>query len=332
MGNYNDYKIVIALQSYGDLFDYCFNNLDENENIDILSRYIEFNYKFEEKIYNKHFTKKMWLPFRKMWNHRYFKTKFNEDEKIIFIICVSTNIVYKYGAVKKLKRKYKNSKFVLLQNDLIERMFTDISFNKVLPLFDFGLSFDFGDCKKYNLIYHPLVYSAPEVLEQYDENIDVYFCGVIKDRLDLIMAIFKKLKSMNLKCLFILRGVPINKRENIDGLIYIDKFMPYKDNVDNIKRSKCLLEIMQKNGTGYTLRTCEAVAFNKKLMTNNPVIEKADFYNESMILKFNNIEEINADFILGSRKEYFDRNYFSPQKLISKVIDNLERIDDENEK
>jgi len=55
--------------------------------------------------------------------------------------------------------------------------------------------------------------------------------------------------------------------------VYLDKFMPYEENLEYIKRSKCLLEIMQEGGNGYILRTCEAVAYNKKIITNNKILK-----------------------------------------------------------
>ena len=134
------------------------------------------------------------------------------------------------------------------------------------------------------------------------------------------MATFKFLTNKGLNCLFILNGVPYEKREQHKGLIYIDKFMSYDENLEYLKKSKCLLEIMQEGGTGYTLRTCEAVAYNKRIISNNAYLKNAEFYDENNMAIFDNVEDINIDFIKREKIEYKDRNYFSPIKLLEKVL------------
>ena len=43
---------------------------------------------------------------------------------------------------------------------------------------------------------------------------------------------------------------------------------------------------MQEGGNGYTLRTCEAIAYNKKMITNNLTIKETDIYSEENISCF----------------------------------------------
>ncbi len=313
-------KFVIAKPSYGNVYDYCYKELENKDNVDLLDSFINFKSKKEEKIYYKHFTPKMWLPFRSFWNKRYFNTKFDTYDKIYFILGSLNKNIYKYGLVTYLKKKYKNAKFILYFNDLVYKNYKTAKEEKLLKQFDAVLSFDYNDCKKYGFYNHPLVYSKPENIENNAEDIDVYFCGKDKNRLDLIMKSFYYLKSKGLKCLFMIYGVPQEKRENIDGLEYLDNFMPYEQNLEYLKRSKCILEIMQEGGNGYTLRTCEAVAYNKKIITNNKILKEADFYDENMIAFFDDAEDIDIKFIKKERGKYLDNNYFTPLKLLDKVV------------
>lgn len=321
--NLKNYKFIVIQPFYGDVYDYCYADLKELENIDLKHSYINFKSKLEEKIYYKHFTKKYNLPFKKIWNNRYFKNKFSKQEDVIFLIPPYTNIL-KLGIIKDLKKKYKKSSYFMHITDLMIKDKELMNNLHILDDFNTVFSFDFNDCEKYNFNYFPLVYSAPKELENIQEDIDVYFCGRAKERLDLIMKTFKYLKSNNLNCLFILRDVPLDKRENIDGLIYLDKFMSYEENLKYVKRSKCLLEIMQEGGAGYTLRTCEAIAYNKKIITNNQFINDAEFYDKNMISVFDSVENIDIDFIKKEKGEYKDRHYFSPIKLLEKVVSILE--------
>lgn len=313
-------KFVVVKPAYGNVYDYCYRDLENLENIDLLENYITFNSKLEEKIYYKHFTKKMWLPFRSIWNKKYFKNKFSYDDEIYFILCNIPNNIYKYGIVKRLKRKYKNSKVVLFLNDLLKKNFKTEKDKKVLKQFDAVISFDFNDCINNGFIQHSLVYSAPKDLEETQQDIDVFFCGKDKNRFDTILNIFNELTQKGLKCEFLIHGVAKEKRINLKGIRYLDSFMSYEENLNYLKRSKCVLEIMQTDGTGYTLRTCEAIAYNKKLLTDNLVIKDAEFYNEDMIGFIKGNDEIDINFIAKKKGEFKDRNYFSPIHLLEKVI------------
>lgn len=326
----NEYKYVVEIPSYGDVYDYCFEELKNNDNVYLIKDYIIFKSKFLKKIYQYHFTKKIRFPFRGLWNNKYYNNPFKKNDKIIFIFSTPKNNIHRYGAFEKLRKRYPNCKIVLNKNDLISesiigKVCTENELDSFLSLYDLVTSFDYGDCEKYNFLYNPLVYSAPKVLESTNEDIDVFFCGRAKDRLELIMSTFYHFKSKGIKCIYILRDVPLDKRVNEEGLIYLDKFMSYKDNLEYVKRSKCLLEIMQDGGNGYTLRTCEAVAYNKKIITNNFVLKDAEFYNDSMISFFDKAENIDLSFINGEKIGYSNRFYFSPNKLLENITNALER-------
>ena len=63
-----------------------------------------------------------------------------------------------------------------------------------------------------------------------------------------------------------------------------DDAMSYPDYIDEVKKSRVLCDVTQKNQSGLTLRVLEAIFFSKKLITNNLFIEKYDFYNPNNIL------------------------------------------------
>ena len=79
----------------------------------------------------------------------------------------------------------------------------------------------------------------------------------------------------------------------------------------------------------YTQRCCEIVGLNKKLITNNPYIKNAPFYNEMYISTFDSIENIDVDFLnrLGSDEvvEYGEvyRKMMSPKELLVFVEEKL---------
>lgn len=317
-------KYVIALPPYGTVYDHCYNDLAADENIELIKDLISFKSKIMRKIYQKHMSQKRKLPFRNIWNGGYLKNRFNKEDNIIFVLYYLNDNVLQYGLIKRLRKKYKNAKFVLYFTDLVQTKIKNDKQLSVVNQFDLVISFDKKDCEQYGFTYNPLVYSAPKNIDKEECLIDVYFCGRAKDRLHEIMKVFTYLRTLNLKCLFLIRDVPKEERVEIEGLKYLDGFMPYEENIEYIKKSKCLLEVMQENGVGYTLRTCEAVAFNKKIITDNISIKDADFYTEKMIYIFDkNDINIDSDFFNSLNYNYLDNNYFSPRKLINKISEVL---------
>ena len=73
--------------------------------------------------------------------------------------------------------------------------------------------------------------------------------------------------------------------------------LSYEEVITKIKKSKCLLEINLEGQEGITLRTLEALFFNKKLITNNIKIKEYDFYNENNIYVINDKNISNETLI-----------------------------------
>ena len=97
--------------------------------------------------------------------------------------------------------------------------------------------------------------------------------------------------------------------------------MSYVENLNHIRQTKALLEIMQQGGHGYTLRTCEAIMYDKKMITNNPEIKNAEFYSSDRISVFEDVNEIDAEFVLREphNVDYKFKEELSPLKLLEKI-------------
>lgn len=318
----NDKKIkfVVVKPPYSNVYDYCYKDLENMDDVDLLDDYIKFKSPLEKKIYNKHFTKKIWLPFRCIWNKKYFLNKFDKNDRICFLTYIANNGAFKYGAIKYLKRKYLNSKVILILTDLVDVKYKTEKDKKIFKQFDYIFSFDHNDCEKYGFYYHPLVYSrVADLGKNVNEDIDVYFCGKEKNRYDLIVETYNFLTDHNLKCQFFIHGVKKEKRINKEGLIHLDKIMSYDENLKYIQKSKCILEIMQDGGQGYTLRTCEAVAYDKKIISNNKNLGDFELFDDKMMYIYENVNDINIEWIKNKSEGYKNNSYFSPLSLLKKV-------------
>ena len=237
------------------------------------------------------------IPGKSLWNSLLFKDNFFIKKPICFVFFSAGyfNDHIPYGFLDYLKNKYPNSKYVVFYQDLVNANNRRISIDEYKKNMDLVISFDFSDCKKYGLIYHPLVYSdIAKEIEPLKEESDIYFCGAAKNRLKDILDAYDFFNSMGYKCDFHIVTTDRKKIEicyKHDGSPVCSK-LPYKENLRHIASCKYLLEIMQKSGTGYTIRGCEAVAFNKKLISNNKFLQSAVFYNVNDIVIFNDIKQL----------------------------------------
>lgn len=329
-----NYNFVV----FGSDFEYYFAAYSDLKNADF-AEYINPKYIIKNKLLRNIFrfhvspkiNKKIKLPLQKVWFPLIYKNKFDNKNPICFIFFAEIKYVnaIKNGYIEYLRRKYKNSKFVLYTQDLIEKNINIKSYGRkeeFFNKFDLLISFDERDAKKYNMKHFPLVYSSPtnDEIDKTEIKNDIYFLGFAKNRLNDIINAYEVLSSAGLKCDFNIVRVPEEEQLYADKINYC-KMMPYKENIKHIKQSNCILEIMQKNGYGYTGRMCEAIAYNKKLLSNNKNLINMPFYNEKLISVFDDANDIDIDFVKGNNQNinYDYKNKISPLRLLEFIENEL---------
>lgn len=305
-----------------DYYKVSYNELLKNKGVKYIGSELDSNNKLLTFFYKMHTSpltnKFVNLPFKNIWNCKMFTNTFEDNKPICFIFFPGRRKEYDNGLMTYLKKKYKDSKFILYYQDMIGRSkMPEIELFK--KEFDLILSFDHSDVLKYNLNYYPLVYSEIDVPNVVTEESDVYFVGKAKNRLEDIRAAHKLLKNAGLKCDFHVTGVATEDIRD-DGIIY-NMSVSYMENLQRIKKTKCMLEIMQKGGHGYTLRYCEAIMYDKKIITNNPEVEKAPFYSKERIQVVKRLDDIDAKFVLSEpiNVDYHYKDKLSPLKLIEYI-------------
>lgn len=279
------------------------------------------------------FTKFVKLPLKKIWNPLIFKNPFSDDKPICFLFFSAGrfNDHIPYGFVEYLKKTFPKSKYVVFYQDLIFANKRLISLQKYKEMMDLVISFDYEDCIEHNLIYHPLVYS--DISDQITSNVeasDIYFCGAAKNRLNDILSAYDHFNSLGLKCDF--NVITTNQKEitscSLHNGVVVSSYMPYNENLKHIVNTKYILEIMQKGGTGYTIRVCEAIAFGKKIISNNNYLKSSIFYNEDDIVIFDNVNKIAAKSIVISKESKLHRymEQISPIEFINFIALKLEEL------
>lgn len=149
-----------------------------------------------------------------------------------------------------------------------KEILANILFTKMLGFKLF--TFDDKDAKVYNLQYHNQFGIRFHFEERFSIKFDFFFLGKTKDRHTEIEEIKNVLRSYGYSLKFL-------------ELSDIDTPIPYSENIKYVLESKCVVDVVQKQQYGMTMRPIEALLYKKKLLTNNVNISKYDFYNPNNV-------------------------------------------------
>lgn len=131
---------------------------------------------------------------------------------------------------------------------------------------------------------------------------DVYFIGTYDSRINDLISICNKLSGLGLKLNILLATSPKKDLKKYKFIKYIKKPITYYENLELLSQSKMIIDLAHKNlHTGLSFRTFEAIGYQKKLITSNPIVEKYDFYSPQNIFivnpNFEGLEKfINEEF------------------------------------
>jgi hypothetical protein len=259
------------------------------------------------------FIKRLFYPF-------FFDKRFLDKKPICFLLIGGGKLPADY--LRYLKKKYPKCKIVGFYRDLVrvcEQLSPETIHNKNV---DIEMSFDIGEAKKYGMAFCP-EYSSLVDLSDHDKypSCDVFFCGKAKDRYEKLIDYYKFLTNKGLKCDFFIAEVPEKNQILGEGLFY-NYFMPYKEMLCRSINAKCLLDINQEDAFGgYTSRFYEAIMYNRKLISDNPITKDSSFYNPKDIIFVTKPEDITEEYIknIGSSIDYHYNGEFSPLRMIETV-------------
>ena len=278
------YNYIIAGGS-ADYYHVAYSDLDDLPNVIYYSGYIDgINSRIKRLLarinFNIRVNKFVETPLRKFVNPWLFPNTFDGDN-LCFVFFECQYAIINSDYIQYLRQHYPKAKLVLYMQDIVASLpYYDIS--KYKKIFDLILSYDKGDSERYGLLYYPTPYSKKHLKKIITEDIDVFFCGASKNRYDEIISAYRKCTSQGLKCKFFVTGVPADKQVGGKGLIY-NTPITYEENLAYIAKSKCILEIIQKNAKGYSLRLWEAITYDKHLLTNNTSIVECNCYHPESI-------------------------------------------------
>ncbi len=316
----------IILGSHRDYCEVMCTDLLNQNNVYFENKFDSLNNQMIKFIKKKHLgdvnNKFHKVAFEKIWYSRYLdEKKISKKDKNFFVFFDANIHLREEGYLDYLRKKYNGYIILIAVNKFGCYKTHDIEyFNKN---FDLIFTTEPNDSKKYNYIYLNGIYSVVDKAQDVSKiEHDIFFVGGNKGRLKILHDIVRKLNENNIQNKINITGVKECDR-NLDLKINY-KYMEYREVVNNVISSNCLLDVVQEGQGGVTLRTMEALVYNKKYLTNNETIKESVFYNPKYMKIFKEVDDISIDFILD--KEEVNYNYngeCSPLRILKIIQDHF---------
>ncbi len=232
----------------------------------------------------------------------------------------------------KYKKRHSNIYYILFYIDLLSRKASKYSnYLRKKGIFDLVYSFDHQEAEKNGFIFMHTPYSVlPDLNHEEDPAYDMYSCMAIKERKEDIMAVLdaSRQEGADLRIDLVIYEPDDSFEEYGESVsTSLMNYMSYREVLKKTLQSNCILEICLPGQRGMSLRAYEAVAYNKKLLTNNPDIHRFPFYDSRFMKYYNLVGDIDWDWV--KKREDVDYGYkgeFSPKHLREDIQRRCERL------
>lgn len=262
------------------------------------------------------------LPFKSIWYPFLFKWLKLDDSKSRYIL-----VFYDWGPLAKdlsfisyIKRRLPDAKLIYLFSNVV-RISGAMKYgtlDKLERVFDQIYAFDKVDAKNYGFCFTPLIYTRNPEYKENTKEYDVFYIGNAKDRLDSLHKIYERCIATDLRCCFYINGV--SKEKQLYPAIHYNEPLSYSSVLDYISKSKCMVDAIQSGSTAMTIKVCESVIYDKKLITTNKNVANEPFYSPDYFYVFPSNEDLAA-FVNKDVKGFSnsDKAYFSPATFFDRI-------------
>ena len=194
------------------------------------------------------------LPFHGLFYGKWHKEIKNVDMVIIF------DWIYSHQIINDIRKANNSCRIVFwFWNKIEPRMQSKIIEKEKESYW----SFDPNDVEMYGIKYNTQFYAISnkdikiiDTNTSHEISYDVFFCGKDKGRAKRLSKLIEPLKKYGIKYRFL-----VNVEDNTnkyDGIEYIEKDIDYEKLLDYINKSKCILDLTNKEQSGLTIRALEA--------------------------------------------------------------------------
>lgn len=206
---------------------------------------------------------------------------------------------FKQEIIRLLRNK--TSRFIAYNYDSLARIPLPADYQQ---LFDKVFSFDLTDVKENNdlTLLTNFIYVDREINpDPKNKAFMILSKSVERERiLSRIADILDKKNILNYE--FIVAN-PATKKVN-KHITLTEKHIPLQTVITKMKDAEILIDLVRPNQSGLSFRVFEAMAFHKKLITNNETIKEYDFYNpENILILDNDFTDIPESFLNQPYKE-----------------------------
>jgi hypothetical protein len=140
-------------------------------------------------------------------------------------------------------------------------------------------AFDKADSELYGIKHNSQFYWDNIKLPDNHIRYDVVFVGADKGRRSFIDNIERKMVEFSVMPYFKVVDDQAGDRKYKGPF----PFVPYSEYLALVSKSKSILDCVQEGQSGLTLRVLESLFFQKKLITNDKLIKRYDFYHPDNI-------------------------------------------------
>lgn len=224
---------------------------------------------------------------------RYINRVIEQNKKLsVDYVLVCRGEAFTNDAMDVLRKAYPTAKFILYLWDILET--TNVT--EVIPRFDKAMSFDPYDVERNLKLQFRPTFFIPQYTDvgicKKAKN-DVLFIGTLHSKRYKIISFFKNYfynQGITFYAYLYVPGIILFLKDKLLKYPYIDfstvNFTPisFKDTLDKVKETKCILDINYSTQRSLSMRAYEALAAKRKYITTNPEVMKYDFYDSNNIL------------------------------------------------
>ena len=261
--------------------------------------------------------------------YRYYNFESLEfNDSVVYHILMHTLTLTKIDmhCLAMLLKKHPNVRLYALVNDSMDASSIHMRHvrEKLLnPIWTRVLTYDRNDADKYGFEWIGYrIYSDWEFIKPDDRISDCYYVGFNKgDRESIVQSVYNRMKASGINTRFDIVSDTQNPNQEPQ---YLKAGIPYSDVVSRVKSTNCIIEILQKNQHSQSLRWFEAIAYNKKLLTNNVNVRDLPYYDERYMKYFKEADDIDLEWV--SKVEIINYGYhneFSPLELIDYIKNSI---------
>lgn len=300
-------KLLLVMPDYSDFPQLFLKNLEKlGFSAEVMKENpSEFRYKGFEKIINffrktflkdKSYKKKLAAEYKLKEYHRVI----GEIEGKLDYILVIRPDAFPVSVIQELKKK--TNKLIAYQWDGIKK-FPEIK--NYFSLFDSFFCFDNEDVdlhlKPITNFYFDF---APPVYKAYNKvKPRLYFVGLFwENRREKIDTFIENVSKLNVELDFFMQFTEKSQIKN-PKIKYIKDRISFSDNLKNVENADVLLDFVDPNHNGLSIRFFEALYYKKKVITDNITVKEYDFYNPNNIFVIENNYQDIAAFL---EKPYYD--------------------------